>query len=189
MKYGWQLASLQRHVLFTATMTISLHLVHRLLCQITDYVLTPRTLQPFVAAACKLAKSRAITCMTDDMLPRSVWPEAQVVNGKSTVDTFYLTSKQSDAVNSPFFRQHPLLQHEGKCIERWLTYTTDDGLDQRGVRARLGHTMEKRRYEYFIGFVCLCHSLSNGAKQSLALADHLSVAIWQLPPYVSSIAK
>ena len=119
----------------------------------------------------------------------TVWPEAQVVNGKSTVDTFYLTGKQSDAVNSPFFRQLPLPQHEGKCIERWLTYTTDDGLDQRGVRARLGHTMEQRRYEYFIGFVCLCHALSNGAKKSLALADHLAVAIWQLPPYFSSIAK
>ena len=119
----------------------------------------------------------------------TVWPEAQVVNGKSTVDTFYLTGKQSDAVNSPFFRQLLLPQHEGKCIERWLTYTTDDGLDQRGVRARLGHTMEQRRYEYFIGFVCLCHALSNGAKKSLALADHLAVAIWQLPPYFSSIAK
>ena len=74
-----------------------------------------------------------------------------------------------------------LTQVDGKHIERWVCYTSDDGTDQKGVRRQLDKEYASVQYEYFFGLVCMAHSVSNGANKALVMSDSLAVHLWKLP--------
>ena len=118
----------------------------------------------------------------------TVWPDAQVVRGKTTEDTYALTKKQCEVVRCPVFGP-ALTQIDGKVLERWCCYISDDGTDQKGVRRQLDKEQASLQYEYFVGLVCMAHAVSNGAKKTMVLTDALAVHLWKLPTYFSSIAK
>ena len=118
----------------------------------------------------------------------TVWPDIQVIDGKSGVDCYALTRRQCNLVGSPIYGQPPVT--DGcKVVERWLLAVTDDGPDQKGNRKMLRNDFHNRERELFIELGCLQHSASNGAKKALARGYMVSTASWGLPAYFSSLAK